>query len=89
MKIFMCISTRRDHEPKLIQNLRLRVCKILIAFPQAELSILDRIPARWECRIFFLRFRLLVWYRILNSRERNIGLMVCVARGSKASLRSI
>ena len=28
--------------------LRLRGCKILIAFPQAELSILDRIPARGE-----------------------------------------
>ena len=38
---------------------------------------------------FFLRFCLLVRYSILNSRELNIGLMVCVARGSKASLRSI
>ena len=33
---------------EIIQNLRLRGCKILIAFPEAELSILDRIPARGE-----------------------------------------
>ena len=41
----MCISA------KLLQNLRSRECNSLIASPQAELSIPDRIPARgeWKC----------------------------------------
>ena len=38
----MCISA------KMLQNLRSRECNILIASPQAELSIPDRIPARGE-----------------------------------------
>ena len=46
----MCISACGDREPKQLQNLRLRGCNILIAFPQAELSLLDRIPARGKCK---------------------------------------
>ena len=42
MDIFMCISA------KLLQNLRSWECNILIASPQAELSIPDRIPTREE-----------------------------------------
>ena len=35
---------------EIITNLRLRECNILVAFPQAELSALDRIPARGKCK---------------------------------------
>ena len=41
----------RELKLGLIQNLPLRN-NILIAFPQAEVFILNRIPARWECRNF-------------------------------------
>ena len=34
---------------EIITNLRLRGCQILVAFPQAELSALDSIPARGKC----------------------------------------
>ena len=35
---------------EIITKLRLRGCKILIAFPHVELSISDRIPARGKCK---------------------------------------
>ena len=35
---------------EIITNLRLRGCNILVAFPQAELSALDSIPARGKCK---------------------------------------
>ena len=35
---------------EIIINLPLRGCNILVAFPQAELSALDSIPARGKCK---------------------------------------
>ena len=35
---------------EIITNLRLRGCNILVAFPQAELSAPDSIPARGKCK---------------------------------------
>ena len=41
---------KRGQELKIITNLCLRGCKILVAFPQAQLSALDSIPARGKCK---------------------------------------
>ena len=46
MQIFMCISACGAYVGELLLNLRSRECNILIVFPQAEVSILDRIPTR-------------------------------------------
>ena len=35
-----------EPKPKLVQNLHLQECNILIVFPEVELSVLNRIPAR-------------------------------------------